>query len=137
MKLKNLTALLLALSLIFVLCACGEENKSDPSTQATTEATEDKPIETTEPTIPEGKAVYTVKVVDEGGNPVVGAMVQLCLEACIPGVTNEEGVATYTVDVAAYKVSFVAMPEGYSSDVTEFYFDGDSTEMTITLKAIA
>ena len=129
--------MLLALSLVFALCACGGTEKPAPSTQATTEATEEKPAETTEPTIPEGKAVYTVKVVDEGGNPVAGAMVQLCLEACIPGITNEEGVATYTVDVAAYKVSFVAMPEGYSSDVAEFYFDGDSTEMTITLKAIA
>jgi len=135
MKMKNVWMLLLALSLVLALCACGEAEKPAPSTQATTEASE--PAETTEPTIPEGKAVYTVKVVDEGGNPVAGAMVQLCLEACIPGVTNEEGVATYTVDVAAYKVSFVAMPEGYSSDVTEFYFDGDSTEMTITLKAIA
>lgn len=137
MKMKNVITLLLALSMVFLLCACNSATNETPTTQATTQATESKPAETTEPAIPEGKAVYTVKVVDEGGNPVAGAMVQLCLEACIPGATNAEGVASFTVDVAAYKVSFIAMPEGYTSDATEFYFDGDSTEMTITLKAVA
>ena len=136
MKMKNIVMLLLALSLVFALCACGETAEPATTTQATTEATEAK-TETTEPTVPEGKAVYKVKVVDEGGNPVAGAMVQLCLEACIPSVTDAEGVATYTVDEANYKVSFVAMPQGYASDVTEFYFDAGSYELTITLKAVA
>ena len=136
MKMKNIVMLLLALSLVFALCVCGETAEPATTTQATTEATEAK-TETTEPTVPEGKVVYKVKVVDEGGNPVAGAMVQLCLEACIPSVTDAEGVATYTVDEANYKVSFVAMPQGYTSDVTEFYFDAGSYELTITLKAVA
>ncbi|MBO5867455.1 MAG: hypothetical protein J6Q54_00935 [Oscillospiraceae bacterium] len=138
MKMRNIWMLMLALVMVFTLCACnsGETGATQAPTQAPTEATTE-PAETTEPTLPEGKAVYTVKVVDEGGNPVVGAMVQLCLEACIPSITDAEGVATYTVDEANYKVSFVAMPEGYTSDVTEFYFDAGSYELTITLKAVA
>lgn len=154
MKITKLLALVLAFAMVVALCACGSTGNDAPATGDTNsdaandttsntqpaEGTEDTtadPVETTEATVPEGKAVYTVTVVDEGGNPVAGAMVQLCLDACIPGVTNEKGVATYTVDVADYKVSFVSLPQGYSCDESEFYFDAGSYEMTITLKAVA
>lgn len=136
MKLKNIFMLLLALCMVFALCACGgnetpnntEETPAPSSTAAATEESTDAE---------DGKVTYTVKVVDEGGNAVAGAMVQLCLEACVPGLTNAEGVATYTLEEADYKVSFVTMPEGYTSDVTEFHFEEGKYEMTITLKAVA
>lgn len=135
MKMKNILLLILALCMVLTLCACGKpaSNGSDetPAPSSTNETTE----ETTE--ADDGKVTYTVTVVDEAGNPIVGAFVQLCLEACIPGATDAEGKATYNVEEADYKVSFVSMPAGYTSDVNEFHFEEGKYEMTITLKAAA
>ena len=133
---KNITVIALLLCLLLTLCACGGEA-----------AVETKPVETeapvavteapaTEAAIPEGMAVYTVTVVDENGTPVVGAMVQLCKDSCVPGVTNESGVATFTLPEDDYKASMLAMPAGhaYAGETEEFYFEG-AFELTITLKA--
>ena len=135
---KNITVIALLLCLLLTLCACGGEA-----------AVETKPVETeapvavteapaTEAAIPEGMAVYTVTVVDESGNPVVGAMVQLCKDSCVPGVTNESGVATFTLPEDDYKASMLAMPAGYeyAGEADTFYFEG-AYELTITLKAAA
>lgn len=144
MNMKKIFAILLALTLAAGLCACGSSEGSAEETTAATEAdTEATPEASTEAAtaaeteVPEGMVVYTVKVVDENGDPVVGAMVQICQDTCYPGVTNEEGVAQYTVAEADYKVSFLSMPEGYTCDEEAFYFQDGSTALTITLKAAA
>lgn len=134
MKIKSVFALLLALCMVFALCACG--GNSD-ETNGTTGATKAPGKETTAPTVDDGKVTYTVKVVDEQGKGVVGAMVQLCLETCLPAMTNLQGVATYRVDEADYKVSFVQMPAGYTAEETEYHFAEGAYELTITLNAEA
>lgn len=134
----------LVLSMLLCLCACGEGEETpttDPvNTTAPTEAPTEAPTDApTDPTEPDNQPTYTVTVVDEAGNPVSGAIVQLCLEACVPGVTNENGVAEFFLEENDYKVSFVNIPTGYelAGEETEFYFaDGENT-MTITLKAAA
>ena len=161
MKLKSILLVMLALCLTLCLCACGD--KTDPkkdekpsttitkndnvsvapsTTTTTTAAATDAPTTTTapvttEPTQPvDGKANYTVIVTDEAGNPVPGVFVQLCLESCIPCMTNAQGVASYpNMAVADYKVSFINFPEGYTVETNEFHFEKDSYEMTIVLKA--
>lgn len=137
-RIKNLLALLLALTMLLSLCACGGEGETEPTTtEATT--TEAPTTETTTETTTEASGTnYKVTVVDESGAPIAGAMIQICLDACIPAVTNEAGVAEWNVEEADYKVSFLTLPAGYtySTDAQEFYFDG-ATEMTITLKAEA
>lgn len=141
---KFVLVCVLVLSMLLCLCACGEgeeKTTTDPvNTTAPTEAPTDAPTEApTDPTEPENKPSYSVTVVDESGNPVAGAIVQLCLEACVPGVTNENGVADFYLPEAEYKVSFVNIPVGYelAGEETAFYFaDGENT-MTITLKAAA
>ena len=165
MKIKNVFALLLALCMVFALCACGgnETPKNTDPAPETTQGSANSGSSIDEPTLPEseegdetpgetekteennepeaelpaGQVAYTVTVVDEGGNPVAGALVQICLEACFPGVTNAEGKVTYRVEEADYKVSFVSMPAGYTSDVNEFHFEEGKYELTITLKAVA
>ena len=120
----------MALFLVFALCACGNNTgENNESTAGTTE--------TTEGTVDDGKVTYTVKVVDEAGNPVAGAMVQLCLEACIPALTNAQGVATWNLEEADYKVSFVNMPAGYTAEQTDYYFADGAYELTISLNAAA
>lgn len=131
MNIKRFFAFALTLCLLLGLCACGE-TAADPkesSTAATTEAA-------TQP-VDDGKVTYEVKVVDEGGNPVAGAAVQLCKDSCLPGVTNAEGVAAFRTVEDTYKVSFMTMPAGYEAAAEEFYFEDGSYELTITLKAVA
>jgi hypothetical protein len=137
-------AVLMALCLMLCLCACGNtDNGSDgttgttaPSTTAPTTAT--KPSE--EPTKPTEAPDYKVTVVDEGGNPVVGAWVQLCIEdgTCTPASTNDKGEAGFYLDEYNYKVSFMVLPEGYeyTSEQQNWYFEDGKTEMTIVLKAV-
>ena len=129
--LKGLTALVLVLGLLLGLCACG-----GGETPETTEA----PVETTAaPTteaVDDGKVEYIVTVLDESSAPISGAMVQICLDACYPGMTDANGQAKFSVLEADYKVSFLSLPAGYtySGDAQEFYFE-DGYELTITLKA--
>jgi hypothetical protein len=135
MKLRNIFVLALALCMVFTLCACGGNNGDNKETTAPTAAPTTAP--TTAPTVDDGKVTYTVKVVDEGGNAISGAMVQLCLDACVPAITDANGVATYKLAEANYKVSFVTMRQGSTADAAEFYFASGSRELTITLKAVS
>ena len=112
--------------------------------QSTTDTNNGTTVAPTDPvpTQPvDGKANYTVTVVDQDGNPVPGAFVQLCLEACIPCVTNAQGVATWeSKDVADYKVSFINVPEGYilptgtDGKPTNYYFEENTYAMTLVLE---
>lgn len=136
---KKLISVLLLLCLVLSLCACGQSNTETTTTEpATTEAAEeDTTVEVTED---DGMATYSVTVTDEGGNPVAGAMVQICKDDCFPGLTDAEGKATFSrPETEGYKISFISMPEGYehSGEETEFYYEGDAKEMTIVLKAVA
>lgn len=112
---KKLAIMLLALVMALGLLACG-------GTEAPAENTE-----------------YTVTVLDEAGDPVPGAMVQLCKEICAPGVTDEEGVARFQLPQDDYKVTFLVLPEGYDyvDDVQEFHFEDGSMELQITLTRLA
>ena len=134
---KRLLAAALALCLAVGLCACSGGG-SDPTTAASTPIPTSTAA-TTESTTEAEKDGYTVRVVDEGGNPIAGAMVQMCLDACYPAVTDDSGVAKFAVEAADYKVSFLTLPQGYTytTDAQEFYFAEGSMELTITLKAVA
>lgn len=144
MNIKRFLALVLALMLVLGLCACGETPVEEP--EESTPAAQEQPEAPTEaqteaPTeLANTNPVYTVKIVDEGGNPIAGAMVQICQgETCMPGpVSGADGTVTFQVAEADYKVSFLGgVPAGYeySTEETEFYFDG--YEVTIVLKAVA
>lgn len=145
---KKLIALLLALVMIIGLVACGDPNVETPEEPDNTpvapeqnndpvvepQPSEDEPVNT--------NPVYTVKIVDEGGNPIAGVMVQICQgETCLPGpMTGEDGTVTFQVEEADYKVSFLGgVPAGYdyTTEETEFYFEDGSYEVTIVLKAVA
>lgn len=140
---KRFVAAALLLTLVLALCACGGSGEEAPEVT-------DAPVVETEAPVPQTEAPteapteaafegYTVTVEDEDGNPIAGAMVQLCLDTCFPSVTNESGVATFALDEADYKVSFITLPAGftYSGEAQEFYFETGSKELTIVLKAEA
>lgn len=139
---KHIVSVLLLLCLALSLCACGQNNTETTTTEPVVETTTEPEVQDTTQAdaVPDGMAVYEVTVTDEGGNPVAGAMVQICKDDCFPGVTDAEGTATFTrPETEGYKISFISLPEGYeySSEETEFYYEGDAKELTVTLKAVA
>lgn len=135
--LKRIAAAALILCMALSLCACGSSNDSASATETAPIVTE--AVKETEAAVETEAAQdgYQVTVVDEAGNPIAGAMVQLCMDTCFPGVTDESGVAAFNVEEADYKVSFLVLPAGYtySTEEQEFHFASGSKEMTITLKA--
>ena len=75
---------------------------------------------------PEGTN-YTIRVVDQNGNPVAGAMVQMCEseDKCLtPITTNANGEAVYTEPEREYKAAIASLPEGYENTTTGYtYFE--------------
>ena len=143
-KIALLLALVLALSCLLIACDSADTTTdttaADTTAPATEEATTEAPTEeiTTEaPTeAPSTKVTYTVIVKDQNGDVVAGAAVQMCdADTCkMPTATNEEGVATFNYDPSNYYVTVQEAPEGYTCDPEQkFYFEGDATELTVTI----
>ena len=140
---KKLLVSILAICTVAAFTACGgaEDNSGaqTPDTQVQVEDTQVVVPETQEvetEVADDGKVNYSVTVVDEAGNPIAGAMVQMCKESCFPSVTGEDGVAKFSLVEDDYKVSFLTLPAGYtySGDAQEFYFEDGAVELVITLK---
>lgn len=143
-NLKVLLSLLMAMAIVFSFCACGNDAAGEQETETTTAATEESTEATTQEQIQEtqddGKNTYLVRVVDEEGNPVAGAMVQICEgTACNPGVTNAEGIAEIRAAEGNYEAKMLSMPEGYiySTEQEVFPYAAGELEVTIVLKSVA
>lgn len=138
---KKLICLLMALTFVFALAACGGETEdTTPAGDETTTV----PQETTtgaveDTTVDDGKLEYTVKVVDEAGNPVAAVdKVQVCDETNMCSIIFlTDGVGSMRLNEAVYHATLMGMPEGYEyvGEETEFSFDGTNT-CVITLKAV-
>lgn len=131
MNKKMLLAALLAVCLTLTLCACGGEPAGpadEPTTTApTTTTTTAAPTTPTVPTPADGEVLYTVKVVDSTGAPVVGTYVQLCLESCVFKGTDTEGKAYFCLPEEDYKVTIIG-----DASATEYHFPEGSHELTLT-----
>ena len=128
--------LVFAATMLLSLCACNNPSgNTDPGTKPS--VPDSKPTTpTTEPSAPAASG-YKVTVQDEAGNPIVGALVQLCQDTnCFPSPTGADGVAVFNLEEAEYKVSFLKLPDGYdyTTEETNFYFADGSKELTIVLK---
>ena len=137
----------LMLCMVFAFCACGNnagennqqnvnnENKEDENNNENNNNEDEGNNEEEN----DGKVVYTVIVTDEDGNPIAGAMVQVCNEGnCFaPVTTNEEGVAEFRLEESdEYKAKLMTNPAGYEAVETDYvHFDGE-TELTLTVKPV-
>lgn len=139
---KKLLVLLLALCMVFTLCACGgdSDSKKTDDDKKTEETKSDKETEGTKSTeaAKKEKATYTVKVVDDKAQPLANVKVLLCLVEKTPVVTDASGVATFAdMAVETYSVQLEDLPDGYKADKFSYFFDDGSYEMTITIKSPA
>ena len=85
------------------------------------------------------KKTYTVTVVDEGGNPVKGAMIAFTAEGAnpIPFETDKEGKASRTSD-SKITITLLSIPKGYESDKVGSVLTPDADgKVTVTLKKAA
>ena len=139
---KKLFVLLLALCMVFTLCACGgdSDKKKTDDDKKTEETKSDKETEGTKATeaAKKEKATYTVKVVDDKAQPLANVKVLLCLVEKTPVVTDASGVATFAnMAVETYSVQLEDLPDGYKADKFSYFFDDGSYEITITIKSPA
>lgn len=73
---------------------------------------------------------YTVRVIDEEGNPVPGVLITI---GTTFGTTDEDGVYTINLEKASYTV-VIGAPEGYYAEQISVPFPENSNALGITLK---
>lgn len=75
---------------------------------------------------------YTVKVVDQNGDAVTGASVQMCAETCsfLRESVDESGLYFVFVAEDAYKAQITSLPAGYS------FVAGENTETKFEFSAV-
>lgn len=138
---KRMITWLLVAVFALSLCACGGQivEETEPvATEAPTEAPAPAP------TIPEGlideeefRALtsYFVTVLDENAQPVVGAVVRLgdSEDTCI---TDETGVAQFSMQPGTYTATIDELPMGYefATDYREFPFEADDVTLVIQVR---
>lgn len=72
--------------------------------------------------LPEGMAEYIIQFVDQNGEPVIGAMAQVCdADTCEVLPSDEYGLVACVKPVYAYEIHVLALPEGYDCDKTQVY----------------
>ena len=135
---KKFLTLFLAVCMLLTLCACvgGEDKETEAATNET-----DKIEDTTKDTETDAEtaAPFTVKVVDGEGNAVAGVMLQICKDSCIPARTDDNGVATFNIEVTSeHKLSVLSCPEGYEyTGEAEVYLESGISEYTVELNKVA
>ena len=89
--------------------------------------------ETPQPT--EGEQTYTVRVVDQNGDPVPEVAIAFCsATGCNNAYTDEEGKCVYKGPAYKYHVTVVEAPDGYSEDFNDdVYTEKYSSSITIEI----
>ena len=81
------------------------------------------------------RAPFVVKVVDQDGNPVAGVVVQVCNDStCVPmGSTDANGEAKRPSMNGSYAAKITELPDGYSVEDIDAYYDLVDGKVTITV----
>ena len=83
-------------------------------------------------------SAYTVKYVDQDGNPVAGVMCQVCDDAtCQVFVSDTDGICEFVLAPYAWEIHTLKVPDGYEGDtetITTAPVEGG--ELTFTLKKL-
>lgn len=84
-----------------------------------------------------GNDGYVIAVIDEGGSPIEGVMVQLCDEStCMAAFTDAEGVIRHAGNGQPIEVHVLKAPEGYAANDEVYSLPESGGSLTITLKGM-
>lgn len=127
---KKFLTLILSVSMLFCLSACGNnaEDKTDTDVKPQSSQSDTSSQEESTPK-------FEVTVTDSEGNAVKGVMVQLCKDTCVPAMTDENGIAIFSVEITdGYKLSVMSCPDGYEyTGEAEIYLEEGETSYTLEL----
>lgn len=112
---KRVMMLILILVLILSLAGCGRgTDETGPAQTA------------------EGGADYTITVSDQNGDPVAGAVVNICTDTtCEPQTADENGFIYYSGEMANYHLEVIRVPDGYDIGDDADLYTGEETQFVI------
>ena len=128
---KKYISILLAVVLsASLLAGCGGGSGNSEQKPAT-EAKEDTDANTNS-----AAGFYQIYVIDAATlDPIEGARVQFCSDsACMMGITDSSGLASFESDPGTYTVHLLKAPKGYKNSTEEFTLTADSREATYQLE---
>ena len=149
---KKYISILLAVVLsASLLAGCGGgsgNSEQKPATEAKEEAAQPEENEAAEPAADAAQAqdtdantnpaagFYQIYVIDAATlDPIEGARVQFCSDsACMMGITDSSGLASFESDPGTYTVHLLKAPKGYKNSTEEFTLTADSREATYQLE---
>lgn len=80
----------------------------------------------------EAAADYTIKVTDQKGDPIAGAVVNICTDTtCQPQTTDENGCIFYSGEMTDYHLEVIKVPEGYEAGENSDLYTGEETELIL------
>ena len=80
----------------------------------------------------DGGAEYTITVTDQNGDPVAGAVVNICTDTtCEPQTADENGFIYYIGELKDYHLEVIRVPEGYEIGEEADIYTGESTEISL------
>ncbi len=135
-NLMKLFSVIMVMCMVFSLCACVDGN--EPADDDKTETTVNKETEKETEAETEKAAAFKVKVVDANGEAVVGVVLQICKDSCIPARTGDDGVATFNIEITeGHKLSVMSCPTGYEyNGEAEVYLESGITEYTLEVTKV-
>ena len=81
------------------------------------------------------EGMYRIRVVNESMDPVEGAMVQFCSDGtCKMGMTDKDGIATFSDPPGEYEVHVQKLPEGYKKHTTAYKTEKQYSDMVIVVE---
>lgn len=82
------------------------------------------------------EVTYTVRYVDQDGQPVAGVSCQICDDStCLVVVSDADGVCQFTLPPYPYEVHTLKLPKGYEGDTTTVTIaPAEGGELTFTLQ---
>ncbi len=105
---------------------------AEASGAETGEAADEEPAEAGAAGTETGEAEYQITVVDQNGDPVPEAVVNVCTDTtCTVSVSDENGVIAFTGEKQNYHLQVIQVPEGYSMVNGSDFYSEDETQLTI------
>lgn len=80
----------------------------------------------------ESGADYIITVTDQNGDPVAGAVVNICTDTtCEPQTADENGFIYYSGEMNDYHLEVIKVPEGYETGEEADLYTGEETQISL------